>query len=263
MKKLLCLLLFSSITSASDLKTATQYSLAGDYAASEAILSKFPKSDHSHTYYFYRLVNSFSLNKKTESIKYADIIQNLFSDDVPQRYRDLAIIMKAEASTWKDNPDDLFDIAREMKKVGDRLKNNKGGEETRKIQKNIENRLKKMIDDIENPKNKNNNKDDKDKDDKDDKDNKGKDEEQQGKKEPGNKTEILPPPDVHNQTEKGTGEIEKKRIKELAAIWGKLPPKERAIAIRELTKKLPPKDKAIIERYLKELQIRSGIKRNY
>lgn len=256
MKKLLfALLLFTNITLASDIKTATQHSLNGDYESSEAILKNIPKSEHSHTYYFYRLVNSFSLNKKEESIKYADIIQYTFSSDMPQRYRDLAIIMKAEASTWKNDNDDLFDISREMKKVGDRLKNNKGGSDTQKMQKEIENRLKKMIDDLEKPK-KDDKNDDKDKDkDKDDKEEKG--------KEPGQKTENMPPPDTHNQNEKGTGEATKKKIKEIADVWGKLPPKERATAIRELTKKMSSKDKAIIERYLKELQIKSGIKRNY
>jgi len=35
---------------------------------------------------------------------------------------------------------------------------------------------------------------------------------------------------------------------------GKLPEKERAAALRELTRSMPPKDKAVIEAYFREIQ---------
>jgi hypothetical protein len=42
-------------------------------------------------------------------------------------------------------------------------------------------------------------------------------------------------------------------LKELAEVWGKLPDKERAKAMAELTRDMPPRYKEVIERYFKEL----------
>jgi hypothetical protein len=52
--------------------------------------------------------------------------------------------------------------------------------------------------------------------------------------------------------------VDTKKVKEIAEVWGKLPEKERAQAIRDLTRGMPAKDRAVIEAYLKELQKRSG-----
>ena len=46
--------------------------------------------------------------------------------------------------------------------------------------------------------------------------------------------------------------MDPKKVKEIAEVWGKLPEKERAQAMRELTRTLPAKDRAVIEAYLKE-----------
>jgi hypothetical protein len=43
-------------------------------------------------------------------------------------------------------------------------------------------------------------------------------------------------------------------VKELAEVWGKLPERERARALVELTRNMPAKDRAVIEAYFKELQ---------
>ena len=42
-------------------------------------------------------------------------------------------------------------------------------------------------------------------------------------------------------------------MKEIAEQWGKLPEKERAKALVELTRSLPAKDRAILEAYFQEL----------
>jgi len=42
-------------------------------------------------------------------------------------------------------------------------------------------------------------------------------------------------------------------VKEIADVWGKLPEKERARALVELTRSMPAKDRQVIERYFKEL----------
>jgi hypothetical protein len=41
-------------------------------------------------------------------------------------------------------------------------------------------------------------------------------------------------------------------VKQLAEVWGKLPEKERAKAMLELTRDLPPKYKEAIEIYIRE-----------
>src|ERR1019366_1849307 len=81
--------------------------------------------------------------------KLADEIIHSFGNYYPPRYVDLARIMKADAATWKKTPDDLGDISREMTKITDRLKNNKGGSETQKLQKDVLARIDKMIKDHE------------------------------------------------------------------------------------------------------------------
>jgi hypothetical protein len=55
-------------------------------------------------------------------------------------------------------------------------------------------------------------------------------------------------------TAKGTGNVDSKKVKEIADVWGKLPEKERAKAMLELTRGLPAKDRAVIEEYFRKLQ---------
>ena len=52
--------------------------------------------------------------------------------------------------------------------------------------------------------------------------------------------------------------MEIKRVKEIAEVWGKLPEKERAKAMMELTKDLPPRYREVIEEYFKTLAKRLG-----
>ncbi len=51
-----------------------------------------------------------------------------------------------------------------------------------------------------------------------------------------------------------------KKFKEIADVWGKLPEKERAKAMVELTRGMPPKYRDAIEAYFRELQNKSGSK---
>jgi hypothetical protein len=53
--------------------------------------------------------------------------------------------------------------------------------------------------------------------------------------------------------------VDTKKVKEIAEVWGKLPEKERAQAMRDLTRGMPAKDRAVIEAYLKELQKREEL----
>jgi hypothetical protein len=58
--------------------------------------------------------------------------------------------------------------------------------------------------------------------------------------------------------QQGRGEVDVKKFKEIVDGWGKLPEKERAKAMVELTQGLPQKYKDAIEAYFKELNRRSG-----
>jgi hypothetical protein len=51
----------------------------------------------------------------------------------------------------------------------------------------------------------------------------------------------------------GPGNVDNKRLKNLADNWGKLPEKERAQAMAELTKDMPPRYRQVIENYFRDL----------
>jgi hypothetical protein len=51
----------------------------------------------------------------------------------------------------------------------------------------------------------------------------------------------------------GPGNVDQKRLKGLAEQWGKLPEKERAAAMAELTRGMPAEYRDVIERYFKDL----------
>jgi hypothetical protein len=47
--------------------------------------------------------------------------------------------------------------------------------------------------------------------------------------------------------------VDPKKLKEMAQVWGKLPEKERAKAMLELTRDMPPRYREVIENYFKKL----------
>jgi hypothetical protein len=50
----------------------------------------------------------------------------------------------------------------------------------------------------------------------------------------------------------GPGEIDAKRLKELAEKWGNLPPREREANMRELTRDMPPRYREVIKEYFRK-----------
>jgi hypothetical protein len=167
--------------------------------------------------------------------------------DAPERYRMVAALMHFDMLTWQDM--DLGWIARKMDNIQRRLDLKRGGKETRKQQKEVLVRLEEMIKEAENkskcsgscPN--------------------GGSCPSGGDKSSGggdNNPSGNPQNDTNGGAAKGTGEVDTKRVKEIAEIWGKLPEKERADALRELTRTMPAKDRAVIEAYFKELQKKSS-----
>ena len=196
-------------------------------------------------YFFHKAVCEYTLMLKDN----ADAsIDRLLVDvtDAPERYRMVAALMHFDMVTWQDK--DLGWIARKMGSIQRRLELKRGGKNTQKQQKEVLVRLDEMIKEIESKR-------------------KGGGMEnggncppggQPGPDAPGTDRSSNPQQDTQGGTANGKGEVDQKKVKEIAEVWGKLPEKERAQALRELTRTMPSKDRAVIEAYFKELQKKSS-----
>jgi hypothetical protein len=199
-------------------------------------------------YFFHKAVCEHALMLKEK----ADAsIDRLLVDvtDAPERHRMVAALMHFDMLTWQDK--DLGWIARKMENIQRRLDLKRGGKNTQKQQKEVLVRLDEMIKEIESKQ----------------KSGGGSGEnggncppggQQPGADAPGTDKSSNPQKDTQGGSASGKGDVDPKKVKELAEVWGKLPEKERAQALRELTRTMPAKDRAVIEAYFKELQKRSG-----
>ncbi|HEV3204993.1 MAG TPA: hypothetical protein VGY77_11445 [Gemmataceae bacterium] len=59
--------------------------------------------------------------------------------------------------------------------------------------------------------------------------------------------------DSNIATNGGPGNVDQKRLRNLAQQWGKLPEKERAKAMQDLIREMPPKHREVIENYFKKI----------
>jgi len=215
-----------------------------------------------YKFYFYKMINAHELNELNNSLKYADLLLSHevnFSTSLPlpQRYKDLATILKAEIELIlakqesKDGQDrensELEDISREMKKSRDRLAAGQPGQKTREIQNKIEARLKKLIDDEEAARS---------------------DQEAAAQRAAAEEMEKLrrivegnssmPAQDTNpGRHPASPGTVDRKKVREIAEVWGKLPEKERARALLDLQRSMPKADLVVVEKYFRELGKRS------
>src|SRR5208283_1813435 len=132
-----------------------------------------------------------------------------------------------DALTWKD---DLGNVAREMADISRRLELLKGGPKTRKKQSDVIAALDKLI---------------KEKEDQANSKGQGQGEGKQGSQ--GNQG-SKPMQDSQIANNSGPGNVNSKKLKETAEVWGKLTERERAQTMMELTRDLPPRYREIIER---------------
>jgi hypothetical protein len=154
----------------------------------------------------------------------------------------VAALMYFDMQTWQEK--DLGWIARKMDNIQRRLDLKRGGKQTQKMQKEVLVRLDEMIKEIENQQKNSSSS------------NGGScpnGGQQPGSDAPGQDKSSNPQQDAN-----GKGEIDSKKVKEIAEVWGKLPEKERARALVELTRGMPAKDRAVIEAYFKELAKKSS-----
>jgi hypothetical protein len=197
------------------------------------------------TFLFHKAVAEHSLTRQREA---NNSIVRLLDDvtDAPERYKMVAALMVFDMMTWKDK--DLGSIARKMDNIERRLDLSRGGPKTQKLQKEVVARLDELIKEKEN--------------------------QQQGQGQgnggncpsggqpgsnPNNTTNpSAPQNDSFGGNGSGPGNVDPKRLKELAEVWGKLPEKDRAKAMAELTRDMPPRYREVIEKYFKELAKSGG-----
>lgn len=220
---------------------AVDLSAHGKYEESEAVLQgvKIPGGKDYELYAFARLLNNFALNNKEEAAKYAKMLDDSFTSTLPTRYKALAYMMQRDLEQW--TTDGLDDIARDMKKSADRLKDAKGGEKTQAVQKQIVDKLDRMIKEQEDKKNAQANA-------------QGKGED--GKPLPGTPAGQQGPqnaPDSVIMGGDGKGKVDEKKLRNIAETWGTLPPAKRAAVVQEITRDLPEKFRPMIEEYFKAL----------
>ncbi len=191
-------------------------------------------------YLFLKAIAEHALIMKREA---GETIGRLLEDvsDSPERYTTVAALMIIDMQLWKDK--DLGWIERKMGNIERRLDLARGGKKTQEIERQVVARLDELIKEKEN---------------------------QQGgggggnggncpnggdaDGQPGNVLQpSSPQKDSKGGTGTGPGAVDAKKMKELTDNWGKLPEKERAKALADLTRELPPSFRDQIETYFKKI----------
>jgi hypothetical protein len=191
---------------------------------------------------FTKAVAEHSLMMKNEA---STSIGRLLDDvaDAPERYRMVAALMQFDMLTWQDK--DLGWVARKMDNIQRRLDMSRGGPKTRKMQKEVVLRLDEMIKQMENQAN-------------------GSCQCNGGSCPNGGQKDgqnnMMPTTPLNDSKlggRSGPGQVDPKKFKELAEVWGKLPEKDRAKAIVGLTRDLDPRYREAIEAYFQKLSASS------
>jgi len=196
-------------------------------------------------YFFTRAVAEFTLMMKKEADESA---LRLLDDvtDAPERYRMVAALMHFDMLTWQDK--DLGWISRKMNVIKDRLDLTRGGEKTRKMQKEVLVRLDEMIKELENQQKSSSSS------------NGGSCPSggPPGQSGPpsGSQPNGTPAADSGLPSGQMPGEIDPKLLKKVME-WGTLPEKERAQAMRDLEREIPEKYRDAIQTYLKQISAKT------
>lgn len=225
-----------------DINAARQYALSGDHVKSNEILEKLaPDAKTYNEYHYYRAVNHFKLNEKDKVATHLKAIDDSF-DPLPVRHKAVLSMMAADLKNWEDG--DLNDISRDMTVSKDRLDQFKAGGRTAKSQKDVIDKLDKLIKKQE--------------------DDAAKAAAAAAAKAggmpmpgmlPGDGSPLptLPAPDSKVMGGAGPGKVDDRKLREVAEQWGTLPPDRRAALVHELTRDLPPRYKPMIDEYFRSL----------
>ncbi len=193
-------------------------------------------------YFFSKAVCEHAMMMKDDA---ARTIDRLLGDvtDAAERHREVAALMRYDMETWAEK--DLGWIARKMDNIQRRLDLNRGGEKTRQQQREVLDALAKLIKDLEDPGDG-------------PRTPKPPGPDGDGPTVPGPRSgQGRPAPDSTPGGVSGIGQVDLRRFA-AGTQWGKLPPKERAQIMAELTRGLPPKDRAVIETYVRSLARRGA-----
>jgi hypothetical protein len=216
-------------------------------------------------YLFHRAVCEHAMLRKPEASKTILRLLEEGASISPDRYKTVATLMLLDMHTWKDK--DLGDIARKMDNIERRLDIARGGPETQRQQREVLNRLDELIKKLENA-NKNKKKDGPPGPPGDGPPGNG-DQCPDGNKpgnSPGNPNGLPPPSapgtDINNATGTSTGVVDQAKFKKLVADWGRLPPREQARALQDLTNGMPVRHREAIENYFRNLTNNPALKRN-
>jgi hypothetical protein len=186
-------------------------------------------------YLFHRAVAEHALLLKEDASR---SIVRLLDDavDVPDRYKMVAVLMAYDMESWKQK--DLGEIARKMDNIERRLELARGGPHTQKIEKEVVLRLDELIKQLENESN-------------------GSSGQNSGNcpngGNSGGANPNSPLKDSRIVRNTGPGRVDPKHLEYLAQNWGKLPEKERAQAMQDLTRDMPPKYREVFESYFRKL----------
>ena len=213
---------------------------AGAVFAAEALKAARPEDVvDPASYLFHKAVAEHALMLKEQA---DDSIDRLLLDvsDAPARYRMVGVLMHYDMAAWQDK--DLDWIARKMGVIKDRLDLTRGGPKTRAMQREVLVKLDEKIKELENKC-------------------KGCCNGNGGccpgggpNGPPNGNRPSSPAGDFGLPSGVAKGEIDIKKFKEYADVWGKLPEKERAKAMTELTRGMPAKYRDAIEAYFKQLE---------
>jgi hypothetical protein len=187
-------------------------------------------------YFFLRAVAEHALLLKNEAFRsIVGVVEDVA--DAPDRYKIVTLLMLYDMQTWKDK--DLGWIARKMDNIERRLELARGGPQTQKMQNEVVRRLDEIIKELENQQKGNSNG--------------GACPNGGQPSEGGGANPTQPQRDSYPGQNPGRGVVDQKRLQNYAQQWGKLPDKDRAKAMAELTRDMPPRYREVIESYFKKI----------
>jgi len=188
------------------------------------------------TYLFHRAVAEHALALKQDANR---SINRMLEDavDVPERYKMVSVLMAFDMQSWREK--DLGWIARKMDNIERRLELSRGGPQTQRIQKDVVARLDELIKQLENQA-------------KGDANGGACPDGGQPGGSPGSNPSS-PQKDSFGGKDSGPGNVDPKSLEKVAKDWGKLPDKQRAEALQQLTRDMPPKYREVIESYFRKL----------
>jgi hypothetical protein len=199
-------------------------------------------------YLFHRSVAEHALLNKAEATV---TITRLLDDGIgsPERYKTVSALMLLDMQAWKDK--DLGAIARKMENIERRLDLARGGPQTQKLQKEVIMRLDELIKELENKAKQ--------------KPGSGSggngggcpDGGQPGSGPPNGNNPTAPATESGIANQGGTGRVDPAKMRKLVEEWGRMPPREQARALQELTQGMSARHREAIENYFRNLALGS------